>query len=39
MIFPHFGNMQLIDNIRSNYDPLAEHVRPHITLVFPLKAI
>lgn len=38
MIFPHFGNMQLIDNIRKKYDPLAEHVRPHITLVFPFES-
>jgi 2'-5' RNA ligase len=38
MIFPYFKNMQLIDNIRKKYDPLAEHVRPHITLVFPFES-
>ena len=27
--------MSLIDDIRGKYDPLASHVRPHITLVFP----
>ena len=38
MIFPHFKNEQLIDDIRKKYDPLAEHVRPHITLVFPFES-
>lgn len=35
MIFPEFNNMKIIDEIRERYDPLASHVRPHITLVFP----
>lgn len=35
MIFPDFDNMQVIDNIREKYDPLAKLVRPHITIVFP----
>ena len=35
MIFPQFSNMRVIDEIRKKYDPLAGHVRPHITLVFP----
>ena len=35
MIFPEFNNMKIIDEIRDKYDPLASHVRPHITLVFP----
>ena len=38
MIFPEFENMEIIDNIRSQYDPLAKLVRPHITLVFPFKS-
>ena len=38
MIFPKFGNMETIDNIRNKYDPLAKLVRPHITLVFPFKS-
>jgi len=35
MIFPKFNNMKVIDAIREKYDPLAKHVAPHITLVFP----
>ncbi|MGL5330516.1 MAG: 2'-5' RNA ligase family protein [Peptostreptococcaceae bacterium] len=35
MIFPKFDNMGVINLIRDKYDPLANHVRPHITLVFP----
>lgn len=35
MIFPEFSNVSVIDEIREKYDPLAHHVRPHITLVFP----
>ena len=38
MIFPYFKNMQLIDDIRKKYDLLAEHVRPHIILVFPFES-
>lgn len=34
MIFPEFDNMGIIDDIRTKYDPLAQFVRPHITLVF-----
>lgn len=37
MIFPEFKNMEIIDNIRKRYDPFAELVRPHITLVFPFE--
>lgn len=35
MIFPHFDNIEIINNIRIKYDPLALLVKPHITLVFP----
>lgn len=35
MIFPEFENMEKIDTIRNQYDPLAKLVRPHITVVFP----
>jgi len=35
MIFPKFNNIKAIDAIREKYDPLAKHVAPHITLVFP----
>lgn len=38
MIFPKFENREVIDNIREKYDPLANHVRPHITLVFPFES-
>ncbi|MGN0437157.1 MAG: 2'-5' RNA ligase family protein [Lachnospiraceae bacterium] len=35
MIFPKFDNIELIDDIRKQYDPLAEVISPHITIVFP----
>lgn len=38
MIFPKFENGQIIDKVREQYDPLANHVRPHITLVFPFDS-
>ena len=38
MIFPKFDNIEHIENIRSQYDPLFNHVAPHITLVFPFKS-
>lgn len=30
--------MQRIDNLRSQYDPLAEFIQPHVTLVFPFES-
>ncbi|GFZ30247.1 2'-5' RNA ligase [Clostridium zeae] len=38
MIFPKFENIHIIDNIRKKYDPLADLVLPHITLVFPFNS-
>ncbi len=38
MIFPQFENINVIDKIREKYDPLANHVRPHITLVFTFES-
>lgn len=38
MIFPEFKNQNIINEIRERYDPLASHVRPHITLVFPFDS-
>ena len=38
MIFPEFDNIGSIDRIRSKYDPLADLVKPHITLVFPFES-
>ena len=37
MIFPEFEDIDLIDEIRAKYDPLAKLVRPHITIVFPFE--
>lgn len=37
MIFPDFKNIKIIDDIRKKYDPLAQLVRPHITIVFPFE--
>ncbi len=36
--FPEFSNIEVINEIREMYDPLASHVRPHITLVFPFES-
>ncbi len=38
MIFPEFENIDIINNIRKKYDPLANLVLPHITLVFPFDS-
>lgn len=38
MIFPQFENINLINEIREKYDPLAKHVRPHISLVFTFES-
>ncbi len=38
MIFPQFGNQEIIDGIRKKFDPLYHLVSPHITLVFPFKS-
>ena len=38
MIFPEFDNIEVIDKIREQYDPLANLVRPHITIVFPFDS-
>lgn len=38
MIFPEFKNIHVINTIRKKYDPLAELVMPHITLVFPFES-
>ncbi len=38
MIFPEFDNMEIINHIRRKYDPLADLIRPHITLVFPFES-
>jgi 2'-5' RNA ligase len=38
MIFPEFDNIDVINDIRKKYDPLADLVQPHITLVFPFDS-
>ena len=38
MIFPEFKNINVINDIRKKYDPLAGLVLPHITLVFPFDS-
>lgn len=38
MIFPQFENINLINEIREKYDPLAKHVSPHISLVFTFES-
>lgn len=38
MIFPEFDNIDVINDIRRKYDPLADLVLPHITLVFPFES-
>ena len=38
MIFPEFKNINIIDELREKYDPLANHVRPHISLVFTFES-
>lgn len=38
MIFPEFKNIDVIDKIRKKYDPFADLVLPHITLVFPFDS-
>jgi len=37
-IFPEFDNVEIIEGIRKQHDTLYEHVRPHITLVFPFES-
>lgn len=38
ILFPEFENMESINNIRKKYDPLANCISPHITLVFPFNS-
>lgn len=38
VIFPKCQGMKLIGDIRDKYDPLANFILPHITLVFPFES-
>jgi len=37
LIFPEIYNLAEIQNIRKKYDPLAQNIRPHLSLVFPFE--
>lgn len=37
LIFPKFKNIDKIQMIRNKYDPLANLIAPHITLIFPFS--
>ncbi len=38
LIFPKITQSKTIQQIRNQYDPLASHIRPHISLVFPFDS-
>ncbi len=38
ILFPKFNNIDTINNIRGKYDPLANYIAPHITIVFPFES-
>lgn len=38
LIFPEFDNIEIIEQIRKKYDPLAQLIKPHITIVFPFES-
>jgi len=38
VIFPKFQNIDIINEFRQKYDPLADKIAPHITLVFPFES-
>ena len=38
LIFPEMYNINEIQTIRKQYNPLAENIRPNISLVFPFKS-
>ncbi len=37
-IFPEFNNLQIIESLRMQYDPLFGLIPPHITLIFPFES-
>lgn len=37
LIFPKFNNIEVLQNIRKQYDRLASCIAPHITLAFPFN--
>ncbi|EHL98365.1 hypothetical protein HMPREF9103_01605 [Lentilactobacillus parafarraginis F0439] len=38
LIFPKLKNIELIQDVRKEIDPLYPHIRPHISLVFPFDS-
>lgn len=38
ILFPSFDNINIINKIREKYDPLANCIPPHITIVFPFDS-
>lgn len=38
VLFPDFYNMDVIQEIRENHDPLVHCIAPHLTLVFPFES-
>lgn len=38
ILFPSFDNINIIKGIREKYDPLANCIAPHITIVFPFDS-
>ncbi|MGL4762257.1 MAG: 2'-5' RNA ligase family protein [Sarcina sp.] len=38
ILFPTFNNTNIIETIRKKYDPLANYIDPHITIVFPFDS-
>lgn len=38
LIFPKISDYSTIQRVRNDYDPLAAHIWPHISLVFPFES-
>ena len=38
VLFPKFNNVYVIQSIREKFDPLANYIAPHITIVFPFES-
>lgn len=38
ILFPKFNNIDSINDIRKKYDPLANYIGPHISIVFPFES-
>lgn len=38
VLFPKFDNIETLQAVRERFDPLANYIAPHITLVFPFES-